>query len=259
MTAQSPFKKERTFKKEVHYGNSSKEVELSESVLKEALDPTLSTEYLWIPPFNATFSHKPGKPSVVVPKKDVRTLTMMFLTPYYEDKLYAIAQPILDEVNNMLEDFQSKGGVKAIDWSVDLGDVVQGLFMRLTGAIKDFNRTCAETAALITESAIVLERKYKDEDITEEDRELMKKLNADYFMENVPAEYTLKRIILPQYKKTGVADLIQVFFSSLKDIVLNGVTNMMQAKATSDTSNTPDLLKASAAFQPSDTSTQEPS
>ena len=259
MTAQSPFRKDRVYKKQVNMGGVVKEVELSQSVLKEALDPALSTEYLWIPPFNATLSNKAGKASVLVPKKDGRTLMLMFLTPYYEDKLYAIAQPILDEINSLLSEFQEKGGVKGIDWGVDLGDLVQGIFMRLTGAIHDFNRTCAKTAAIIAEASIVLERKYKDEEITDEDRQLIQKLNEDYFMENVPSDYTLKGIILPQYKKTGVADLIQVFFSNLKDAILSGVGSLIQAKTTLPTSSTPDSSKVSADFQPSVTSMQEPS
>lgn len=262
MTAQSPFvrkQQEKAYKRQVKLGvNLNKEVELSSDVLREALDPALSTENLWIPPFNATFSNVGGRASVLVPKKDAHRLYLMFLTPYYEDKLYAIAQPVMDEVNNMLTEFQEKGGVKEMDWSADLGDVVQGMILRLMGAVHDFNKTCAATASIIAEASVILAKKYKDEPITEEDYALVAKFSPEYFMENVPTEYIMRHIIMPQYKKTGIADLIGIFFSKLKDTLLSGVASLIPQATGLNTSVTQDSSKPLVDFQPSVTSTQEP-
>lgn len=249
--------KEKTYKKQVKIGTFEREIELSEDVLKEAMDPALSVDHLWIPPFNAKIDYRPGQPTTISPKRDARRLFIFFLTGYYEDKLYSIARPVLEEANNMLAEFQSKGGVKAIDWSVDLGDVLQGLVLRLTGAVYDYNRTLATAASIITEASIVLDRVYRSESPTEEDRALISLFTPEYFLENVPAEYILKHIIIPQYRKTGIADLVGIFFSKLTSIVLSGVGSMMPGLLGSTTSVSSEAAKHLADFMPSDTVTQE--
>lgn len=214
---------------------NGKDVEMDAKTLLEGLNPALTQDELLIPGYNSSCEYtKTGMKGKYISGK--RRLKLHFLTPYYEMKLMELLHPIIEEFKRFIDDI---GGAENFNWNAELLDILQSLAKRLLGSIEDYSHTLATACSIIAEAAIVLDRKYKCEELTDEDREQIELLDYGYFVQNVPAEYQFKSIVLPQYLKLSVADMIKLFFSTIANYLSAGVGNLIQKGISSSIASTP--------------------
>lgn len=208
------------------------EVNLDAKTLMEAMNPALSSDELLIPGFNSVLL---CEKDIMVPKYKDGTprLKIMFLTPHYEQQMLELIYPIIEEFRKFLEEM----GESEFNWKADMAAVISSLGQRLIGSLKDYNRTMADAAAIICQASLELHRIYNCEEVTPEDRAVIAKLNSNWFYKNVPGDYIFKYIIVPQYHKMAIADMISSFFLTIARYLQVGAGNLIQ-KATSLTTAT---------------------
>jgi len=230
-------KKAQVFEKSVNTSDGKqKDLKLTFDELMEALNPKLTKDALLIPGFNCRLEFAEGGTYVPVFIKGKPELKFYHLTPHYEQQLVELLAPIIDEFKNFLGEVGAEGD--DFNWNVTLAQVVPALIQRLIASLEDYNITLAVAAKIISESSIVLNRRYAAQDLTEEDQENIKKLDSSYFLENVPSDYILRHIVLPQYRKTAMADAMSLFFSTIRDYLSVGVANLIQKQTSLTTAGT---------------------
>lgn len=222
----------KTFEKTVQTpSGEDKRLSFGFKDLMEALNPALTKDMLLIPGFNCRliYDDKGQYQPLYLDKKPA--LKFYHLTPYYEHQLVELLDPVIRELREFMQDIGADG--EDINWTAKLSEIVPALVERLIGALQDYNITLAAGASIIAEASIKLARIYKCEDITEEDEKNCTMLSSEYFLVNVPADFILKYIVLPQYRKTAMADAISLFFSTIAKYLSIGAENLIQKQTSS--------------------------
>lgn len=209
------------------------EVSLDLKTLMEAMNPALTHDELLIPGYNCTLSQQ-GEVMLPAHKDGTPVLKFYFLTPHYEQMLLDLITPIIEEFKHFLDDL----GGGEFNWQADLAGVLSSLGNRLITSLQDYNLTMAQAAAIITQASIELNRTFKCEEMTDADRADILKLDSTYFFNSVPTDYIFRFIILPQYKKMALSDMIGSFFLTIAKYLQVGVGNLTQKLTSSTTATT---------------------
>ena len=236
-------------------GGPPKEIKAEAPLLNEAMDPSLSKERLLIPGFNAKYN---DEKKAFVSIDGTSELFIYFLTKHYEDRLFDLVKPAWEEFKTWF-DVLSKEGVEQL-MKRDIAETVGDLFATLTIVLGDVDEVMCRAASVVAEASITLKRKYRAEALTDEDRNHIALLTPQWFAENVPVQYMMKYIVMAQYRRTALADMLSVFFSKAltKASILSGLENLIPKATGLTTAFTSEWLSNAVASPKQSTTTQEP-